>query len=170
MRLVLLVMILVSASAGCARRDPAAVGDGAVLEVAPKPRPAEACPLWAGAENLVAREQAGRGDFFREFYFDFARGVVRLHDSDPFAAGPEAKVPRVLKEEKGLEGAQLESLASAVRQVCPSEEAMKRRCAPGGCVRLEVSGNFKITRVEDPETVTRILKLFAPLFPELRSR
>ncbi|HEY3447450.1 MAG TPA: hypothetical protein VGK67_13850 [Myxococcales bacterium] len=128
------------------------------------------CVPWEGASSLVVREQGGRGDFFREFYFDFGTGEVRLHDSDPFASGQEEKVPRVLKQEKTVEGAQREALVKSLLSICPSEEARKRECAPGGCSRLEVGGGSRIARVDDPETVTAVMKVFSPLFPGLRNR
>lgn len=128
------------------------------------------CAPWDGAVSFVVREQAGRGDFFREFAVDFRPPRVIVHDSDPFATGAEEKDPRVIKKEVALEGERFEAVKKALFAICPSEEARKRECAPGGCSRLEVADGRKIVKVDDPETVVAVMKVFAPLFPELRAR
>jgi hypothetical protein len=118
----------------------------------------------------VATSQSGRRDFFRKFEYDFATGVVGVHDSDPFADGPEARSPRVTSDTTTLSGAAKDRIERALFAVCPSPEALARRCAPGGCRRLTVTDRSgSITRVEDDSTVAAVMRELAALFPKLRT-
>ncbi len=152
---------IVSASA-----TPTTTSSSRVLE------PTASCPPWEPSpRTLVARTNAGRGDFFREFHYEFASGVIRVHDSDPFAHGKEAKEPRVTKQEMTLEPSAKEELAAALVLICPDAAAMRRSCAPGGCARLIVTrGDATETKVEHGETVGRVMKLLEPHFPSLRKK
>jgi hypothetical protein len=148
----ILSMILVFAVAACETSGPRPVTSTA------------RCAPWSEAKSLLARMQAGRGDFFRELRYDFAAGEVSVNDSDPFATGKEEKTPRVIQRSRTLTPEEKAKTEAALFAICPSEEARKARCAPGGCMRLEVAG----TALEHAETVERVMKILADLFPELR--
>jgi hypothetical protein len=132
--------------------------------------PTASCAPWAPSpRTLVARSGGGRGDFFREYQYDFESGVLGVHDSDPFADGKEAKDPRVTKKHKTLEPADKAQLAKALVAICPDDAAMSAFCAPGGCSRLVVKrGDGSETKVEHAKTVSQVMKLFRPHFPDLR--
>jgi hypothetical protein len=126
------------------------------------------CPPWGGAVRFTAGTQSGRADFTRSFEYDFTTGDLVVRDSDPFATGSEQSVPRLHLEARRLTQEERAALQSSLSAICPSAEALKRRCAPGGCHRLEVTGPAGVTRVEDWETVTAVMKLLKPFFPKLR--
>lgn len=128
------------------------------------------CAPWAGAASLVARTQAGRGDFFRELRYDFRSGVLAVSDSDPFATGQEAKEPRVVEKTRTLVGQERARVEFGVIAVCPGEEALKAACAPGGCSRLEVKNGSGLVKIEDGPTVQAVTKVLTPFFPELRAQ
>lgn len=144
-------------------------------ETSPPARPsgggsAGRCAPWLDAAALVATSQSGRRDFFRKLEYDFATGVVRVHDSDPFAAGSEASAPRVTVDTTTLSGASKDRIERALFAVCPGPEALARRCAPGGCQRLTVTDRSgTVTRVEDAPTVAAVMRELAALFPKLRT-
>lgn len=179
-----LVLGMVSAACACSREtsgSPAASSPAASNgppstpgeTSAPSPRgagPARRCPPWVDAASLVATSQAGRRDFFRKFEYDFASGVLHVHDSDPFPTGQEASQPRVTDETTTLSGGSKDRIEQALFAVCPGPEAMARRCAPGGCQRLTVtdhSGN--VSRIEDAPTVRAVMREFVASFPKLRA-
>jgi hypothetical protein len=134
--------------------------------------PAASCAPWAPSpRTLVVRSGGGRGDFFREYQYDFSSRGLGVHDSDPFAAddGTEAKDPRVLQQHKTVEPADNAKLTKALTAICPDAAAMSAACAPGGCSRLVVKhADGSETKVEHAETVSQVMKLFRPHFPELR--
>jgi hypothetical protein len=127
-----------------------------------------ACAPWEGAVRFTVGTQGGRADFTRTFEYDFTTGDLMVRDSDPFAAGSEQPSPRLHSETRRLTQGERLALRSGLRAICPSAEALKRRCAPGGCHRLEVAGPDGVTRVEDWATVTATMKLLKPFFPQLR--
>jgi len=126
------------------------------------------CPFWRGARSLKVRANAGRGDFFREFRYDFGTGQVDVDDSDPFATGPETKAPRVIQRSLRLSPADKARSEQALFSSCPSDADAKRSCAPGGCLRLEVQGAGGPPSLDDCDTARGALKTFEPFFPELR--
>jgi len=128
------------------------------------------CAPWLDAAALVATSESGRRDFFRTFEYDFATGALRVHDSDPFATGAEARSPRVTDDTTTLSGAAKDRIEQALFAVCPGPEALARRCAPGGCQQLVVTARSGgVTRVEDDATVTAVMRALAALFPKLRT-
>ena len=126
------------------------------------------CPFWNGVTSLEASTMAGRGDFFAEYKYDFATGMVEVNDSDPFANGKEAKTPRVTKTSKQLKGDDKARLEKALTGSCPKGDELKRACAPGGCSRLRVKTAAGESKIEDVPTVHNALSLLRKLFPELR--
>jgi hypothetical protein len=129
-----------------------------------------ACDFWQGASSLTVRSNAFRADFFREYRYDFNTGQVAVHDSDPFAAGPEAKIPRVVERSRMLAPAERARVEQSLLSSCPSAMDRKRSCAPGGCLRLEVQGGGGPPRLDDCDTTRHALRIFDSLFPELRSQ
>ncbi len=139
---------------------------GPTVPVAPVAAPT--CAFWNGARGLEVRTNAGRGDFFREFRYDFGTARVEVHDSDPFATGPETKVPRVIQRSVMLSPADKARTEQALFSACPSEADTKRSCAPGGCLRLAVQGGGGPPSLDDCDPARRALEAFEPFFPELR--
>ncbi len=128
------------------------------------------CAFWQGAKSLVVRAGAGRGDDFREFRYDFVSGKVEVNDSDAFATGKEAKVPRVTKKSKTISADEKLRVEKGLVVLCPTAEDMKRRCAPGGCAHMEVQGAAGTSTLEDSAPVWGVMKLLQPLFPEIRQK
>ena len=171
-----LALGMVAAPCACSRETSAGgaavppgehpAGDSSPASPAPGPK---RCAPWVDAASFVAISQGGRGDFLRKFEYDFASGVVRVHDSDPFATGSETHPPRIIDDTTTLSGASKDRLERALFAVCPSAEAMARRCGTGGCQRLTVTDRAgHTTRVEHEDTVAAILRELVPLFPKLR--
>jgi len=175
-----LALGMAAASCACSRETSAGgaaapPGDPSGAASSGDPSPAspaagpKRCAPWVDAASLVATSQGGRGDFVRKFEYDLASGVVRVHDSDPFATGSETKQPRVIDDTITLSGAAKDRLEHALFAVCPSAQAMARRCGAGGCQRLTVTDLAgHTTRVEDGATVAAVLREFVALFPKLR--
>ncbi|HEX3483158.1 MAG TPA: hypothetical protein VHT91_49445 [Kofleriaceae bacterium] len=170
---------MVAASCACSRETsaggaaaPPGEPSGAASSGDPSPASAagpKRCAPWVDAASLVATSQGGRRDFVRKFEYNLASGVVRVHDSDPFATGSETQQPRVIDDTTTLSGASKDRLERALFVVCPSAAAMARRCGTGGCQRLTVTDRAgHTTRVEDEDTVAAIFREFVPLFPKLR--
>lgn len=128
------------------------------------------CAFWKGAKSLVVHAGSGRGDDFREFRYDFVSGKVEVNDSDAFATGKEAEVPRVTKKSKILSADEKVRVEKGMVALCPTAEDMKRRCAPGGCAYLEVQGSVGTSTVEDSDAVWGVMKLLQPLFTEIRQQ
>lgn len=132
---------------------------------------ARACPPWLDAVSLTASSQAGRADFRREFHYDLRTGALRVHDSDPFWTGKAEGSPRVIQESKTLTAEERDRVERALHALCPTPEALARRCAPGGCMQLSVEdASGKATRIEDAETVRAVMQQLAPHFPQLRTQ
>jgi hypothetical protein len=172
---------MAAASCACSRETsaggaaaPPGEPSGAASSGDPSPASAagpKRCAPWVDAASLVATSQGGRGDFFRKFEYDLASGVVRVHDSDPFATGAETRPPRVIDDTTTLSGVSKDRLERALFAVCPSAAAMARRCGTGGCKRLTVTDRAgHTTRVEDEDTVAAVLRELVPLFPKLRTQ
>jgi hypothetical protein len=176
-----LALGMVAAPCACSRETsaggaaaPPGEPSGATSSGDPSPAsPAAApkrCAPWVDAASLVAISQGSRRDFVRKFEYDLASGVVRVHDSDPFATGSETK-PRVIDDTTTLSGAAKDRLERALFAVCPSAAAMARRCGTGGCKRLTVTDRAgHTTGVEDEDTVAAVLRELVPLFPKLRAQ
>ena len=175
----------VAALAGCSGASPRSyqgvgqpptVGQGPIGNVPPgpmataPPSTVRACDFWRGAFGLTVRSNAGRGDFFREYRYDFRAGQVAVVDSDPFATGPETKVPRVVQRSRVLAPAERARVEQSLFSSCPSAVDLKRSCAPGGCLRLEVQGGGGPPSLDDCDTARQALRTFDSLFPELRSQ
>ena len=179
-RMAMLASITAGLSSGCASSSDPSPGPSVPApgpsEPAPPSRPREApaapaCVPWTDAVSLVASSQAGRPDFVRSLELDFETGVVRVHDSDPFATGQEASPPRVIDESIALSPAARDRLVRSLLALCPSAEAMARRCAPGGCMQLVVTdGASRTTRVEDASTVRAVMQQLSGFFPQLRAQ
>lgn len=116
---------------------------------------------------MVASSVAGRADFFRQFRYEFASASLSVEDSDPFASGSEARVPRVTRKTLSLAPGQKKKIEEGLRALCPSEADLKQRCAPGGCVGLEILGPSTLI-VQHHATALAAQWLFEPLFPEIR--
>jgi hypothetical protein len=116
----------------------------------------------------VARSSGGRGDFSREVRFDDAAGTVSVDDSDIFVDGKEVSAPRITRATKPLSPAAHAALVRNLVAICPDEAAFKLECAPGGCSDLAVTFSGGQAHMHDYVTVSRVLGLIEPFFPELR--
>jgi len=113
---------------GCARNVPASRSS------------AGACEYWGGRGfSLTVRSGGSHALQFRELGYDDATGVVRVHDSDLFATGVEAKEPRVTKRTVTLAPADRDSLSNELTAWCPApEELESAEAMGGGTTMLEV--------------------------------
>ena len=129
------------------------------------------CAPWGNVGFVaVASTVAGRADFERKITYDDAKGIVSMHDSDPFANGKEEKTPRVIEKSKTLTPEEHRAVTVDLIQICPNDAAMKVQCAPGGCARLEVTSEGKKVVVEDHVTVGAVMKRLETFFPEVRKQ
>jgi hypothetical protein len=132
---------------------------------------ARTCAPWLEAVSITATVHRGRPDFFRELDYDLTTGVLRVHDSDPFPDGTEQRPPRVIEASTTLAAESRDRVARALYALCPGAEAMARRCAPGGCVRLTVTERSgKTTSIEDGATVSAVMGALITFFPQVRTR
>lgn len=130
------------------------------------------CTPWGNPGfGAYAFNVAGRADFKRELRYDDAKGIVTVHDSDPYAnaSGKEEKTPRVIDKSKTLTPDEHRALTVDLFQICPDTAAMAAQCAPGGCAHLEVTSEGKKVVVEDAKTVGAVMHRLESYFPELRT-
>jgi hypothetical protein len=114
---------------------------------------------------VVARNQGGHADLYRELRYDRARRTVTLKDSEP--PGKDGKM-RIVNRTHSLTAEDATRVDRDLFAVCPDAAALGARCAPGGCARLQVRAAGKDTVVEDAATVQNVMAPLTALFPELR--
>ena len=77
----------------------------------------------------------------------------------------------MIQDQKTLDPAERKKTADALVAICANDEAMKERCAPGGCSRLDVTrADGTQTHMEDTDTVTKVMAVLLPYFPALRTK
>ncbi len=148
-----------------------ASASSAPAAAAPNGRAAPCTPWGNPGFSAYAFSVSGRADFKRELRFDDAKGIVSVHDSDPYAnaSGKEEKTPRVIDKTKTLTPEEHRALTVDLFQICPDTAAMAEKCAPGGCVHLEVTSEGKTVTVESVKTVGAVMRRLESYFPELRT-
>ncbi|MFO0563712.1 MAG: hypothetical protein U0269_37150 [Polyangiales bacterium] len=134
------------------------------------------CPAWGSRGfSLVVRAQSSHALFFREFAYDDRSGVVRVDDSDLFAAadGHESREPRVIQRSITLDRAQRDELARDLMAMCPDPRELEPLEAAGGGTTLVVttaSGAQSRVRYATgtADVARRAHARFVRYFPELR--
>lgn len=135
-----------------------------------------ACPAWGSRGfSLVVRAQSSHALFFREFAYDDRTGVVRVHDSDLFAAadGSESREPRVIQRRLTLERSASDELARDLMAMCPDARELEPLEAAGGGTTLVITttdGAQSRVRFASgtADVARRTHARFVRYFPELR--
>ncbi len=138
----------------------------------------ESCDFWGGrGYSLTVRSGSSHAHQFREFGYDDATGVVRVHDSDLFATGVEASQPRVIERTITLAPADRDALSRDLTARCPSsEERTPADAMGGGSTWLEVrtaAGNVakaRFVKGSGADVARKSHQRLQPFFPELRAQ
>jgi hypothetical protein len=138
------------------------VGEGGVV-VQDAQSLASTCAMWGGrGYKLKYHYQGGDVRWHRTFEYDDASGSLKVDDGDTKLV--------VTRHALTLTPQQRDELSQALSNVCPTSDDLAVRCAPGGCVRVEVTtSDGKSTLVESwagSETIANRLKKY---FPQLSS-
>ena len=118
------------------------------------------------SDTVDVSARGGIGDLYRHIRYSRATGTLSVEDSDPFAGEGEQHPARVLRRSRILGLEDRKRVEAILGQVQPDGAARARRCAPGGCLSLELDGG---DRLEDDATVRPLLGELSRYFPELRS-
>jgi hypothetical protein len=118
------------------------------------------------SDTVDVSARGGIGDLHRHIRYSRATGTLSVEDSDPFAGAAEQHPARVLRLSRNLGLADRERVEALLERVQPDGAARAQRCAPGGCLWVELEGG---DRLEDDATVRPLLQELSRYFPELRA-